>query len=95
MGPVPLKGADTVLIQGTGGVSIAALQFALASGAIPIVTSSSDEKLKIVQKLGVKHLINYKTTPDWDQEVSKIVRTDFKTRVMTLTYGVVDQRERC
>ncbi|EMD30916.1 hypothetical protein CERSUDRAFT_120256 [Gelatoporia subvermispora B] len=72
MGPVPLKGGDVVLVQGTGGVSIFALQFAVASGATVIATSSSDEKLKIAQKLGAKHLINYKKTPDWDKEVLKL-----------------------
>lgn len=49
------------------------LQFAVASGATVIATSSSDEKLKIAKKLGAKHLINYKDTPDWDKEVMKIV----------------------
>ncbi|KAL0580439.1 hypothetical protein V5O48_001592 [Marasmius crinis-equi] len=71
-GPVPLKPGDTILVQGTGGVSIFALQFAVASGANVIATSSSDEKLKIAQKLGAKHLINYKKTPDWDKEVLKV-----------------------
>jgi threonine dehydrogenase-like Zn-dependent dehydrogenase len=45
---------------------------AVASGATVIATSSSDDKLKIAAKLGAKHLINYKTTPDWDQEVLRI-----------------------
>lgn len=51
------------------------LQLAVASGATVIATSSSDEKLKIAAKLGAKHLINYRTTPDWDKEVRKIVRS--------------------
>ncbi|KAI0337720.1 NAD-P-binding protein [Trametopsis cervina] len=71
-GPKPVKAGDYVLVQGTGGVSIFALQFAVASGAIVIATSSSDEKLEIAKKLGAHHLINYKTTPDWDKEVLKI-----------------------
>ncbi|KAH9941007.1 NAD-P-binding protein [Amylocystis lapponica] len=71
-GPVPLKGGDIVLVQGTGGVSIFGLQIAVASGATVIATSSSDEKLKIASKLGAKHLINYKKTPKWDEEVMKI-----------------------
>lgn len=74
MGPVPLKGGDTVLILGTGGVSMFGLQFAAASGATVIVTSSSDEKLRIAAKLGAKHLINYRRTPDWDKEVLRLVR---------------------
>jgi len=75
-GPVPLKGGDTVLVQGTGGVSMFALQFAAGLGASVIATSSSDEKLKLAGQLGAQHLINYKTTPDWDKEVWKI--TDSK-----------------
>ncbi|KII90727.1 hypothetical protein PLICRDRAFT_542917 [Plicaturopsis crispa FD-325 SS-3] len=71
-GPVPVKGGDTILIQGTGGVSIFALQFAVASGATVIATSSSDSKLEVAKSFGAHHLINYKATPDWDQEVLKI-----------------------
>lgn len=48
------------------------LQIAVASGATVISTSSSDEKLKVAKKLGATHLINYKTTPDWDDEVLKL-----------------------
>ena len=51
-----------------------ALQFAVASGAIVIATSSSDEKLERAKQLGAKYTINYVKTPDWDQEVLKIVR---------------------
>ena len=51
-----------------------ALQFAVASGAAVIVTSSSNDKLALVKKLGAKYTINYKETPDWDKEVLKIVR---------------------
>lgn len=72
--PNPMKGGDTVLIQGTGGVSIVGLQLAVASGATVIATSSSDEKLKIAKALGATHTINYNTTPNWDEEVLKIVR---------------------
>lgn len=56
-----------VLVQGTGGVSIFALQFARLLGAEVIVTSSSDDKLARAKALGATHLINYKTTPDWDK----------------------------
>jgi len=48
------------------------LQFALASSATVIITSSSDEKLKTAKVLGAHHTINYKTTEDWDKEVLKI-----------------------
>ncbi|EJF55364.1 NAD(P)-binding protein [Dichomitus squalens LYAD-421 SS1] len=71
-GKPTLKGGDTVLIQGTGGVSIFGLQNAVASGATVIVTSSSDRKLEAAKKLGAKYLINYKTTPNWEEEVLKI-----------------------
>jgi NADPH:quinone reductase-like Zn-dependent oxidoreductase len=56
---------ETVLTQGTGGVSIFALQFALLAGARVIVTSSSDDKLEQVRALGAWETINYATTPEW------------------------------
>jgi len=62
-----LKAGDTILLQGTGGVSIFGLQFAHAMGIRAIVTSSSDEKLKRAKALGAALGINYKTTPDWDK----------------------------
>jgi len=62
-----LKAGNTVLLQGTGGVSIFGLQFAHAMGIAAIVTSSSDEKLKRAKALGASHGINYKTNPDWDK----------------------------
>ena len=60
---------DTVLTLGTGGVSILALQIAKAAGARVIVTSSSDEKLERAKALGADATINYRRTPNWDQEV--------------------------
>ncbi|HEV3118749.1 MAG TPA: NAD(P)-dependent alcohol dehydrogenase, partial [Gemmataceae bacterium] len=63
-----LKAGDSVLIQGTGGVSIFALQFARMSGARVIATSSSDAKLERVRGLGVSDGINYKTNPDWEEK---------------------------
>jgi len=60
-----LQPGDTVLLQGTGGVSIFGLQFAKAAGYRTIVTSSSDEKLERARGLGADHLINYKTAPEW------------------------------
>ncbi|RUO29256.1 NAD(P)-dependent alcohol dehydrogenase [Aliidiomarina sedimenti] len=67
-----LKAGDTVLVLGTGGVSIFSLQLAKAMGATVIATSSSDEKLKRVQSLGADHVINYKTTPDWGDKVREL-----------------------
>ncbi|MBI3246443.1 MAG: NAD(P)-dependent alcohol dehydrogenase [Deltaproteobacteria bacterium] len=60
-----MKAGDTILVQGTGGVSIFALQFGIMAGARVIVTSSSDAKLARAQQLGAWATINYKTTPDW------------------------------
>jgi len=63
---------ETILVQGTGGVSIFALQFARMMGCTVIATSSSDEKLARAKKLGAAHGINYKTTPDWDKAAVEI-----------------------
>ncbi|MCW5731257.1 MAG: NAD(P)-dependent alcohol dehydrogenase [Alphaproteobacteria bacterium] len=56
---------ETVLVQGTGGVSLFALQFARMAGARIIATSSSEEKLARLRQLGADETINYRTTPDW------------------------------
>ena len=60
-----IKPGDIVLTQGTGGVSIFALQFAKAAGCRVISTSSSDEKLERLKALGADELINYKEYPKW------------------------------
>lgn len=70
-----LKPGETVLLLGTGGVSLFALQFAKNAGARVILTSSSDEKLKRARELGADETVNYQTTSDWD------------TRVLELTGG--------
>ncbi|HEY5072565.1 MAG TPA: NAD(P)-dependent alcohol dehydrogenase [Caulobacteraceae bacterium] len=67
-----VKSGEVVVVQGTGGVSIFALQFAKAAGASVIITSSSDEKLERAKALGADYLINYKSTPDWAKEVRTI-----------------------
>ena len=69
-----LKAGDVVLVQGTGGVSIFALQFAKAMGATVIATSSSDEKLARLAAMGADHLINYKSTPGWGAEAMKLTQ---------------------
>lgn len=61
-----LKAGETVLILGTGGVSVFALQFAKLAGARVLATTSSDEKAKHLLKLGADAVHNYKTDPDWD-----------------------------
>lgn len=60
-----IRPGDTVLVQGTGGVSIFALQFAKLAGATVVVTSSSDEKLERARALGADHTINYRSVGEW------------------------------
>jgi NADPH:quinone reductase-like Zn-dependent oxidoreductase len=64
-----IRPGDTVLLLGTGGVSILGLQLAKAAGLDTIVTSSSDAKLQRAKDLGARHVINYRTTPEWQEEV--------------------------
>lgn len=64
-----LKAGQSVLVQGTGGVSLFALQFARLAGARVIATSSSDEKLARARELGAAETINYRTNPDWEDAV--------------------------
>jgi len=63
---------DTVLVLGTGGVAVFALQFARLVGARVIVTSSSDEKLARVRELGAWRTLNYASDPDWDARVDEL-----------------------
>ena len=67
-----MQAGDTILVLGTGGVSIFALQFAAISGAKTIITSSSDAKLEQARKLGAAECINYKAMPDWDKRVLEL-----------------------
>jgi NADPH:quinone reductase-like Zn-dependent oxidoreductase len=67
-----LRASETVLVLGTGGVSIFALQFARMAGALVMITSSSDEKLARARELGADVGINYKTTPDWEEKVREL-----------------------
>lgn len=60
---------DWVLVQGTGGVSLFALQFAKAMGALVAVISSSDEKLEVARRMGADHTLNYRETPDWSKAI--------------------------
>ena len=75
-----LQPGDTVVLQGTGGVSIFGLQFAHAAGFRTVITSSSDDKLTRAKALGADHLVNYKTTPAWSgpvREATSGVGADF------------------
>ena len=71
-----VKPGDRVLIQGTGGVSLFALQFAKMLGALVIVTSSSDEKLARAQAMGADETINYHLVPEWGKRAREIASGD-------------------
>ena len=67
-----LTAGQTVLVLGTGGVALFALQFACLLGARVIVTSSSDARLERARGHGASHVVNYRTTPDWDKRVKEL-----------------------
>jgi NADPH:quinone reductase-like Zn-dependent oxidoreductase len=67
-----LKPGESVLLLGTGGVSIFGLQFAKMAGARVIATSSSDTKMERLRTMGADAVINYKTSPEWDKAVKKL-----------------------
>jgi len=67
-----VKPGATVLVQGTGGVSLFALQFAKAAGATVIATSSTAEKLERLKALGADHVINHRENPEWGQTVLEL-----------------------
>ena len=67
-----VRPGDTVLIMGSGAVSLFALQFAKAAGARVIATSSSEQKLEQLERLGADDLINYKTTPSWGEQAKAL-----------------------
>lgn len=69
-----LTAGETVLLLGTGGVSIFALQFAKVLGAKAIITSSSDEKLARALELGADETINYKAFPNWEEKVYELTQ---------------------
>ena len=88
----PLEPDDRVLIQGTGGVALFALQFAHAAGVRCIVLSSSDDKLERAHKLGASDLINYRDTPDWHLAVQEITKGEGATHILEV--GGQDTYER-
>lgn len=71
-----VKAGDTVLLLGTGGVSIFALQFAQLLGARVIITSSSDDKLARARDMGAWQTINYAARPDWEKDVLEMTGGD-------------------
>lgn len=95
-----VRAGQTWVVQGTGGVSLFALQFAAAHGATVVLTSSSDEKLAFGSTLGARAGINYRTHPHWDRVVMALTRgrgadaviemaagENLATSVEALTYG--------
>jgi NADPH:quinone reductase-like Zn-dependent oxidoreductase len=70
--PRPVKAGETVLLLGTGGVSVFAQQFCTMMGARTIVTSSSGDKLEKMKSLGAGEVINYRTNPEWDAAVLEL-----------------------
>ncbi|WP_316778986.1 NAD(P)-dependent alcohol dehydrogenase [Pedobacter antarcticus] len=82
-----INSGDTVLVQGTGGVSIFAIQFANAMGAKVIVTTSSDKKGERAIQLGASHIINYVKTPDWEKEVLKLTKNKGVDQVLEVVGG--------
>ncbi len=82
-----LKLGDTILIIGTGGVSLFALQFAKLAGYKAIITSSSDEKLIKAKALGAHHTINYKIHKNWIQEVMNLTAGQGVDQVVDVVGG--------
>ena len=80
MSKARIKPGDWVLTQGTGGVSIFALQFAKAAGARVIATSSSSDKLSKLTQLGADYVINYKDDPKWSKKQKKSLEVGALTR---------------
>lgn len=68
----PLKAGEVVLTQGTGGVSLFAIQFAKAAGATVIATTSSNSKAQTLRELGADHIINYRETSNWGEEAKRL-----------------------
>jgi NADPH:quinone reductase-like Zn-dependent oxidoreductase len=73
---MPLQPGQTILIQGTGGVSLFALQFSKIVGARVFAITSSDEKAETLRRLGAESVVNYSTTPNWEREI--LAATDGK-----------------
>lgn len=82
-----VKAGDTVVLLGTGGVSMIGLQFAKMHGARCIVTSSSDEKLEQARALGADALVNYRSRPDWEKAV--LEQTDGRGADIVIEVGGV------
>lgn len=82
-----IKAGDTVLVLGTGGVSVYAIQIASALGAKVIVTTSSNEKGERAKKLGAKEVINYVDTPNWEDEVMRLTNNEGAQHILEVVGG--------
>ena len=92
--PANLQPGQTLLLQGTGGVSLFGLQFGKMAGATIILISSSDAKLERARAMGAHHTINYRTEPEWGKRVLEM--TDGRGVDLTLEVGGVGTlRRRC
>ena len=95
MSKARIKPGDWVLTQGTGGVSIFALQFAKAAGARVIATSSSSDKLSKLTQLGADYVINYKDDPKWSkkakEEIQKIPQNPITILLQELADSIISR----
>ena len=87
----PLTPGATILTLGTGGVSIFAFQFAKAAGFEVIGTSSTEAKLERMRKLGFDHVINYRSTPEWQDEVRKLTGGRGVDHVIEVAGGTLEK----
>jgi len=79
-----VRAGDSVLLLGTGGVSLFALQFAKLHGARVLITSSSDDKLARARELGADECINYRSSPDWEKRVLELTQGEGVDHVIEL-----------
>ena len=82
-----IKAGDTVLVLGTGGVSVSAVQIASALGAKVIATSSSNAKGEKIKALGATYVINYAENPDWEKEVLKLTNGEGAQHILEVVGG--------
>ncbi len=78
---------ETVVVQGTGGVSLFAAQLALAAGLRVIATTSSNEKAARLRELGVREIINYRDKPEWHEEVLRLTNGEGADRILDVGGG--------
>ncbi len=87
-----LKPGDTVLVQGSGGVSLFGLQLALAHGARVIATSRNEEKVDRLRQLGASEVINTSETPNWEEEVRSLTSGRGVDQILEVVGGESVQR---